>query len=139
MINSLLDNDLYKFTMQNAVIKHFPRAKVRYQFINRGNTDFPEGFAQELRKSVQNLSKLALKPDEKDWLGKRCYYLDPTYLDFLDGFRYNPDEIGIIQHGGNLQVTIEGLWYHTILWEVPLMALISELYFKLTKSLVLSD
>jgi nicotinate phosphoribosyltransferase len=139
MINSLLDNDLYKFTMQNAVIKHFPRVKVRYQFINRGKTTFPEGFAQELRKSVQNLSKLALTAEEKRWLASRCYYLDPTYIDFLESYRFNPDEVGIIQQGGDLQVSAEGFWYHTILWEVPLMALISELYYKMTKPEIFSE
>jgi nicotinate phosphoribosyltransferase len=53
-------------------------------------------------------------------------------MDFLDGYRYDSTEVGIIQNGCDLQVSIEGYWYRTILWEVPLMALISELYFKLT-------
>ncbi len=133
MIHSILDNDLYKLTMQNAVIKSFPRAKVRYQFINRGQTEFPEGFAHELRKEIQKLARLSLKPEEKQWLSNRCYYLDPTYLDFLDSYRFNPEEVGIIQQGSDLQVTVEGLWYHSIMWEVPLMAMISELYYKMTK------
>ena len=60
MINSIIDNDLYKFTMQNAVIKIFPRAKVRFQFINRGKTDFPEGFGETLRKEIAKMANLAL-------------------------------------------------------------------------------
>ena len=119
--------------MQNAVIKHFPRAKVRYKFINRGETKFPEGLAEELRKLILDMSKLQLTQDEKKYLQKKCYYLDPTYLDFLSGYKYNPSEVGVIQDKGNLQVSIEGYWYRTILWEVPLMAMISELYFKMTK------
>ena len=133
MIVSMLDNDLYKFTMQNAVVKLFPRSKVRYLFINRGKTEFPDGFAEELRKKVYELSKLNLKEEEKQFLKDKCYYLDPTYLDFLCGYRFDPSEVGIVQTGSNLQVSVEGYWYRTILWEVPLMALISELYFKMTK------
>jgi len=132
MTVSIIDNDLYKFTMQNAVIKIFPRAKVRYEFINRGKTPFPEGFAEQLRKEIAKMSELALTKSEKEFLKTNCPYLDPTYLDFLAGYRYDSSELGVIQQGDDLQISIEGYWYRTILWEVPLMALISELYFKMT-------
>jgi nicotinate phosphoribosyltransferase len=139
MIQSILDNDLYKFSMQNAVVKLFPRAKARYQFINRGNTHFPDGFSEILRREIANLSQLALTSKEKEYLKNRCFYFDPTYFDFLMGFRYDPSEVGVIQKGGELQVFIEGYWYRTILWEVPLMALISELYFKMTGQAVFPE
>lgn len=132
IIKSILDTDLYKLSMNMAVVKKFPYAKVRYAFINRGNTQFPEGFAEELRKQVKFMEKLELTKDEKSWLGEECYYLDPTYLDFLSGYRYDSTEIGIIQKGGELEIFIEGFWHRTILWEVPLMAIISELYFMMT-------
>ncbi len=134
MIESFLDNDLYKFSMQSAVIKLFPHAKVRYRFFNRGKTEFPDGFAEELRKHIYDLSKLKLTSNEKRFVRETCYYLDPTYIDFLSGYRFDPSEVGIIQTGGNLEVSIEGYWYRTILWEVPLMAIISELFFKMTKA-----
>lgn len=139
MIHSLIDNDLYKFTMQNAVIKIFPRSKVRYQFINRGATQFPDGFAEILRKEISKLGDLRLSKDEKEYLRERCYYLDPTYLDFLMGYIFDPSEVGVIQKGGDLQILIEGYWYRTILWEVPLMAMISELYFKMTSQSIYSE
>jgi nicotinate phosphoribosyltransferase len=125
--------------MQNAVIKIFPRAKVRFQFINRGKTDFPEGFGETLRKEIAKMANLALTKDEKEFLKKECTYLDPTYLDFLMGYRYDPSEVGVIQRNGNLQISIEGYWYRTILWEVPLMALISELYFKMSKQEIFDE
>jgi len=132
MLNSILDNDLYKFTMQNAVIKHFPRAKVRFTFINRGKTEFPEGFGEILRSEIYKMGSLSLTDDEKNFLTESCPFLDPTYIDFLGGYKYNASEVGVIQQGGDLQISIEGFWYRTILWEVPLMAMISELYFKMT-------
>jgi len=132
IINHILDDDLYKFTMQQAVVKKFPRAKVKYAFINRGETEFPEGFAEELRKQVKMMETLALTKDQKSWMGKKCYYLDPTYLDFLYGYRFDSSEVGIIQEGTSLKISIDGYWHRTILWEVPLMALISELFFMMT-------
>ena len=129
--SSLLDNDFYKFTMQHAVINLFPKAKARYKFINRGQHFFPPDFAEALRQSVQVMSELKLTIDEKKYLSLTCPYLDPTYLDFLQGYRYNPDEVTIEQHNGEISISIEGFWYRTILWEVPLLSLVSELYYKL--------
>ncbi len=131
MLVSILDNDFYKFTMQNAVVKLFPNAWTRYQFINRGQHRFPAGFADRLRHAVEGMSRLALTADERRFLERTCPYLDPSYHDFLQGFRYDPSEVKIEQKGEDLEVVIEGLWYRTILWEVPIMALISELWFQM--------
>lgn len=128
-LSSLLDNDFYKITMQQGVIKLFPHSMARYEFINRGKHEFPEGFAEILRKAVDRMSELRLSVEEKTYLASACPYLEPTYLDFLQGYRYNPEEVRIEQNGTDLRVSIEGYWYRTILWEVPLMALISELYY----------
>ncbi len=139
MIHSILDNDLYKFTMQNAVINLFPRAKVHFKFINRGHTKFPENFAKKLQESVNQMKNLQLTEAEQKFLQEKCYYLPPTYLDFLKGYRYNPTEVNIKQENNDLQIDISGYWYRTILWEVPLMALISELYFQMTKPEIFSQ
>ncbi|RKR04318.1 nicotinate phosphoribosyltransferase [Kushneria sinocarnis] len=131
MLHSILDNDFYKFTMQNAVVKLFPNAMARYAFINRGEHRFPPGFGKRLRAAVDEMAALQLSVEERRFLEVTCPYLDPTYHDFLQGFRYNPAEVTIEQHGDNLSVTVEGLWYRTILWEVPLMTLISQLWFEM--------
>ncbi len=130
-LSSLLDNDFYKFTMQHAVINLFPKAKARYKFINRGKHAFPPGFAEALRQSVQAMRALKLSSKEKEYLQVTCPYLDPTYLDFLQGYCYNPEEVAIEQDGGELSIGIEGFWYRTILWEVPILSIVSELYYKL--------
>lgn len=129
-LNSILDNDFYKFTMQFAVSKMFPRAQARYQFINRGQHQFPEGFDDRLRTAINELAKLKLTKAEKEFLRIKCPYMDPTYLDFLEGYRYDPDEVQVQQSGGELSVSIEGYWYRTILWEVPIMSLICELFYE---------
>lgn len=129
--NSILDNDFYKFTMQNAVVKLFPTQSVKYEFINRGNHFFPPGFAQELRQAVNAMAELKLTKAEKAYLHTTCPYIDLPYLDFLEGYHYDPSEVHIEQEGNELKVWVEGLWYRTILWEVPLLALISELHYVL--------
>ena len=86
---SILDNDFYKFTMQHAVIKLFPNAKAKYKFINRGNHTYPENFAEVLRQEIKAMEQLSLSTEEKEFLRLTCPYLDPTYLDFLQGYRYD--------------------------------------------------
>jgi nicotinate phosphoribosyltransferase len=136
---SLLDNDFYKFTMQHGVINLFPKAKARYKFINRGRHIFPAGFAEELRRCIEAMAVLKLTVDEKDYLSKTCPYLDPTYLDFLQGYQYNPEEVTIEQNDTDVDIYIEGYWYRTILWEVPLLSLVSELLYRLTGQLRSND
>jgi nicotinate phosphoribosyltransferase len=139
IIHSILDNDFYKITMQNAVFKLFPHAKAKYTFINRGKHSFPPGFAEELRLAVDAMGSLRLTLEEKHFLATNCPYLDPTYLDFLQGYCYNPDEVTLTQEGDQLSVEVEGYWYRTILWEVPLMSMICELYYQLTHQQRISD
>lgn len=138
-LSSLLDNDFYKFTMQFAVVRLFSRAKAKYHFINRGKHSFPFGFAAALQQSVNAMDDLKLTKEERQFLAATCPYLPPTYLDFLEGYRYNANEVQIQQSGGELSVAVEGYWYRTILWEVPLLCMISELYYKLNNLQRISD
>lgn len=132
IIKSILDTDLYKLTQQQAVVERFQRNYVKYNFINRGKTKFPDGFDVRLRQELRKMEQLALTQEEALYLTLNCLFLKPTYIDFLKSYRYDSSEVGITQDGGDLKITITGYWYRTILWEVPLMALISELYFKMT-------
>lgn len=132
IIHDFLDNDLYKFTTMNAIQKKFPDAEVVYRFVNRGNTLFPPGFAEAVRKEVDAMEALSLSRENERFLRAKCYYFDSVFFDLLKGFRFNSEEVKVSQQGGLLDVEIRGLWYRTVLWEVPLLAIISELYFKMT-------
>ena len=132
IIKHFTDNDLYKFSVMLAIQKLYPWAYVKYAFTNRGGTQFPEGFAERMREEVAAMADLKLTQDEKKFVKTKCYFFDPVFVDFLEGFRYKPEEVTIVQEGGDLSVIIEGYWYRTVLWEVPLLAIISELYFKMT-------
>jgi len=132
IIRDFTDNDLYKFTTMNAVQKKFPNDEVVYRFTDSWNTVFPEGFECQVRKEFVSLGSLSLSAEAEEFMRKRCYYFDPVFIDLLKGFRFNPAEVSISQKGGKLDVEIKGLWYRTILWEVPVLAIISELYYKMT-------
>lgn len=131
IIAHFTDNDLYKFTTMNAIQKLYPEAIVRYSFINRGNTIFPEGFDKSLKTEINRMADLSLSNEEEKFLRMKGYYFDPVFIDLLKGYRFDPSEVTLEQNGGHLNITIEGLWYRTVLWEVPLLAIISELYYRL--------
>lgn len=136
---SILDNDFYKFTMQNAVMSLYPHVKVRYKFINRGQHKFPVGFAEELRAHINAMESLRLTKAEQRFLADKCPYLSPAYLDYLYGYRFDPNEVQITQEGEEVEVFVEGYWYRSILWEMPILSLISELYYKMKGLTRISD
>lgn len=140
IIKSLIDQDLYKLTMQNAVCKLFPRSNVKYEFFNRDKTFFPKGFDKKIRKEIDRMSNLRLSVEEKNFLKNCCgRYLDDVYIDFLSSYIFDPSEVGVIlEESGELRIQIEGAWYRTILWEVPIMAIVSELYFKETGQIIMN-
>ncbi|MFR9166040.1 MAG: nicotinate phosphoribosyltransferase [Dysgonomonas sp.] len=133
IIKYFTDNDLYKFSVMLAIQRLYPWAYVKYEFIDRGNLKYPKGFAERLREEVNGMANLKMTKEERRYIEKRCYFFDPVFVDFLEGYRYNPSEVSISQNSsGELSVTAEGFWYRTVLWEVPLLSIISELYFEMT-------
>ena len=132
IIQSVLDTDLYKFTTSYAYSKLYPRAYGQFRFIDRGKTTYPQGFAEELKKEIQEMSKLTLTKDEASFLYRELPYLPPTYIDFVRGFRFDPEEVKVEQDAeGHLSIIAEGLLYRVTLWETPILALVSELYYKM--------
>lgn len=131
MIKSILDNDLYKFTMQLAVLELFPKAEAEYRFTNRGSQRFSTEFVEELKRTIgEDISKLALTEEEYNWLSEHCPYLKSMYLEYLKNFRFKPDEVKVcLTKEKGLDIRIKGPWHSTILWEIVLMAAVSELYF----------
>ena len=131
IIRSILDTDLYKFTTSYAYSKLYPRAYGQFRFIDRAKTRYPEGFAELLRQELQQMAELQLTRDEAQFLTRELPYLPPTYIDFVRGFRFDPDEVHISQdEEGQLSIVAEGLLYRVTLWETPILALVSELYYK---------
>ncbi|MDD2601802.1 MAG: nicotinate phosphoribosyltransferase [Prevotella sp.] len=130
IIKHFTDDDLYKFSMCCAVIDNFPRAQVKYTFVDRNNTIYPIGFAQLVQEQVKMLENLVITDGEVDFMRRKCYYMPDWFFTYLKGFRYSADWVKVEQDAeGHLQVDIEGNWSDTILLEVKLLAIISELYY----------
>jgi len=129
-MKSILDTDLYKFTMQQAVLERYPDVNVTYKFTNRGEHRFTASFVSRLIDAIDKMKYVKLTDDEYEYL-KTLRFFKPAYLEYIRNYRFNPDEVkvGLITENNNLSLTISGPWHRTILWEVPLMSLISELYF----------
>ena len=131
IIPSILDTDLYKFTTSYAYSKLYPRAYGQFRFIDRNETCYPKGFAEQLKEETKAMAQLSLSRDEELFLHQELPYLPPTYIDFLKGFRFNPEELIIKQdEAGHLSIIAEGLLYRVTLWETPILALVSELYYR---------
>ncbi len=130
IINHFTDDDLYKFTMCCAVIDNYPRAWVKYEFNDRDNTVYPKGFADLVMEQVGYLEKLAITDEEIAFMRCKCYYLPDWFYIYLRGFRFSRKWVHARQdEDGHLHIEFEGVWAETILLEVKMLAIVSELYY----------
>lgn len=133
IIKYFTDDDLYKFTMCCAVIENYPRTQVKYKFIDRNNTVYPHGFAKELEHQIELLEKVVISDEEISFMQRRCSYIPTWFYSFLKGFRYDRKWVSVSQDDeGHLSVDFEGYWSNTIMLEVKVLAIISELYYIMT-------
>lgn len=134
IIRHFTDDDLYKFTMCCAVIDNYPRAQVKYTFTDRDNTEYPIGFAQALEEQIMMLESVTITDEEIDFMKRKCKYIPEWFYTYLKGYRFDHEWVKIRQdENGHLCVDIEGCWSNTILLEVKVLAIISELYYIMTK------
>ncbi len=129
MISSILVQDLYKITMAQAVMEKFPNAVVRYEFFNRDpkrviTPVMLEAIRERVYRSSSSVDKNSITADVV-YLHQTCPYLKWPFLDALRNrdIRLVP---GQVQIGGGGRITVAGPWCTAILWEVPLLAIISE-------------
>ncbi|WP_038209349.1 nicotinate phosphoribosyltransferase [Xenophilus azovorans] len=133
IITSLLDTDLYKFTMMQVVLHHFPGAKVEYRFKCRNPGINLARFASEIREEVRGLCQLRFKEAELAYL-RSMRFIKSDFIDFLGLFQLNEKYIDIVpQASGELEISIRGPWLHTILFEIPVLAIVNEVYFRNTQ------
>jgi len=124
----MLDNDLYKYTMQQLVLHNFPNTKVEYDLSIRSKNVDLRPFRQQIERELIELSSFQLQPEEISYL-KSIRFISDDYVEWLSNFRFNPQKhISISERNDNLFLIIRGDWLHTILYEVPVLAIISEAY-----------
>ena len=127
IIPSLLDTDIYKLSMMQVVLHQFPGAEVEYRFRCRTEGVDLTPLLPALEAEIEHLCSLRFADDELDFLsGLR--YLKPDFIEFLRLFQLQTRFIHLGIHDGQLDLRLRGPWLHTILFEVPLLAIISELF-----------
>ena len=135
IITSLLDTDLYKFTMMQVVLHHFPGANVEYRFKCRNPGIDLASHVDEIREQVHWLCTLRFREQELAYLSS-LRFIKSDFVDFLGLFQLNTKYITINpspKDNGEIEIVIRGPWLHTILFEIPVLAIVNEVYFRATQ------
>ena len=132
VLTSLLETDLYKLTMWQALLHRHPATQAEYRFVCRN----PQAAAfplAELRAEVEaeldHLCALSFTAAELDWLG-RLRFIRPDFVDFLRIFRFQRDFISVRTEGERLCIEARGPQVHVMGFEIPVLAIVNELYFR---------
>ncbi len=133
IITSLLDTDLYKFTMMQVVLHQFPGAQVEYKFKCRNPGVALAPFVNEIRQEIRSLCSLSFKESELQYL-RSLRFIKSDFVDFLGLFKLNEKYIQVTAlPSGEIDITIQGPWLHTIPFEIPVLAIVNEVYFRNTQ------
>lgn len=126
IITSLLDTDAYKLHMQQAVFHRYNQVPVVAEFRCR-SSDILGAYANEIEQQIQLMAQLSLSDDEYQYLRTLPFFTE-DYLSWLKTFRFNPEQVVVsVADNGQLAIRISGPWREVIMWEVPLLALVSEI------------
>lgn len=124
IITSLLDTDWYKLTMMQGVHHNYPNASVTWEFRSRNAEDL-EPYIGEIREQVDQLATLRLTQEESAFLSGFSY-MSPDFVRFLELFRFRPEYVDVHMEDDELCIVIDGPWSHSILFEIVILAIISE-------------
>lgn len=132
MVHSLLDTDFYKLTMMQVVLHQYASAWVRYAFKWRNWDEMHltvslQEFKSKLDAEIDRLCELRFTEDEVNYVASIRFF-KPDFIEYLRLFQMNRSYINIYIEDEQLKVNIEGPWLNTILYEIPVLATISELY-----------
>ena len=133
IIQSLLDTDLYKFTMMQAVLHQFPGAQVEYKFKCRSAGVQLAPYMDEIRDEIRQLCELHFTEDELAYM-RGMRFIKSDFVDFLGLFKLNQKNIHLTAlPNGEIDIRVRGPWLHTIMFEIPVLAIVSEVYFRNTQ------
>lgn len=135
IIESLLDTDLYKFTMQQCVLHQFPGAEVEYRFKCRSVGVDLRPYLDEIREEIRHLTTLTFTEDELEYL-RSLRFIKNDYVEFLSLFHLKEKYVEVKaseDYPCGIDIHIAGPWLHTILFEIPVLAIVNEVYFRRTQ------
>ena len=130
VVRSLLDTDLYKFTMWQAMLHRHPQTHAEYRFVCRNRPAYPLAELQDdVNRELDRLCTLAFAPDELAYLGA-LRFIKPDFVHFLRIFRFQREFITVRAEGETLVIVAEGPQVHVMAFEIFVLAIVNELYFR---------
>ncbi|AJB46680.1 nicotinate phosphoribosyltransferase [Acinetobacter nosocomialis] len=137
IIHSLLDTDLYKFTMLQVVLHKFPQTHSVYHFRCRNleDTVYPlVDILDDLNEQLDHLCNLKYKEDELQYL-RKLRFIKSDFVDYLELFQLKRRFIqASIDNEGRLDIRIEGPMVQAMMFEIFVLAIVNELYFSRIKT-----
>lgn len=135
IMKSILDTDLYKFSMSYAYMKLFPEAEGKFKFIDREKNVFNEEFLNELVSRFHGFSSISLTLEECVWAKHNIPYIPGYYWEWLYNWRFDPSVIHVgLKDDGTLEIEVTDKLYKATLYEVIILAAVSELMMKYRKN-----
>lgn len=130
VIRSLLETDLYKFTMWQAMLHRHSEAQAEYRFACRNTPQYPlSDLVDDLSRELDHLCSLSFAADELAYL-RTLRFMKSDFIDFLRIFRFQRDFVSIQPDGDRLEIVVRGPQVHVMGFEIFLLAMVNELYFR---------
>jgi nicotinate phosphoribosyltransferase len=130
VVRSLLENDLYKFTMWQALLHRHPGAQASYAFVCRNQPAFPlASLKAEVEAQLDHLCALAFSLEELDYL-RSLRFIKSDFVDFLSIFRFQRRFIQVSVDGDQLVIRASGPIVHVMGFEVFVLYIVNELYYR---------
>jgi len=130
IVSSLLETDLYKLTMWQPMLHQLSANQAQYRFVCRNTPAFPLAeLVQQVREQLEHLCSLSFTADELAYL-RTLRYLKSDFIDFLSIFRFQSRFINVRAEGDTLVVEATGPQVHVMGFEIHVLAIINELYFR---------
>jgi nicotinate phosphoribosyltransferase len=130
IIRSLLETDLYKFTMWQPMLHRHPQTQAEYRFVCRNRPAYPLAeLLADVNEQLDHLCSLAFTEDELAYLGG-LRYIRSDFVDFLRIFRFQRTFIDAEAQGEQLSIVARGPQVHVMGFEIYVLAIVNELYFR---------
>ncbi|MBA5605365.1 nicotinate phosphoribosyltransferase [Duganella sp. FT3S] len=130
IVRSLLETDLYKFTMWQALLHGHPNSHTEYEFVCRNTPVFPLAeLKEEVERELDHLCTLSFAEDELDFL-RTLRYMKSDFVDFLTVFRFQRKFIQVSTDGDTLVIHAAGPQVHVMAFEIFVLYIVNELYFR---------
>lgn len=133
IIKSLLENDMYKFSMGQAIYHQFPEYMTTWTFKCRNEgVKFTPEMIEEIKEQIKAYCNLRFTEDELEYLDE-IKWIKGSYVNFLRIWQPRYEDFEISGEGAcGLSIETKGTWLNTSMYEIPMLAIVNEVYFRMS-------